>query len=93
MADKCDAKFITDTYETFTCERPDDVHLRHRDNDGTTAIRVARRRPDQQAPRVGPHGPSASPHGAGAVSSGVVLRIDTFPSSSRAPGRWSSASS
>ncbi|MFD8558280.1 hypothetical protein ACWDOR_21455 [Streptosporangium canum] len=30
MADKCDAKFITDTYETFTCERPDDVHLRHR---------------------------------------------------------------
>lgn len=40
MADKCDATFITDTYETFTCERPDDVHLRHRDNNGTTAIRV-----------------------------------------------------
>ncbi|WP_156056655.1 hypothetical protein [Streptosporangium roseum] len=40
MADKCGAQFIADTYETFTCERQDEVHLRHRDTNGTTAIRV-----------------------------------------------------
>ncbi|MGV9772613.1 hypothetical protein [Streptosporangium sp. NPDC003464] len=40
MADKCGTQFITDTYETFRCERTDDLHLKHRDTNGTTAIQV-----------------------------------------------------
>lgn len=38
---KCDTTFVpADGDETFTCEREDTLHLKHRDSGGTTAIKV-----------------------------------------------------